>query len=243
MTREQAKIYAKLSREDIEKIDKGYAEHYDVICAFAAGKEIEVRYTDDDDWRDSGEDPDFFDELKLQYRVKPCEAKQAEPWKPKDDEKFFCVCGNGEVCSVAFDENFEADKEYLDFGNCFRTREEAEAARERVRAALKGETVSKTETIENKSHVVGLSEKLGEPSIAVFHCDGKGGEGGAILRGRGAAVELDGDKERVLTGLVFLFVSLFRRGFKAGTLEKVLEISTKHFYERGKKIKVEKIEL
>lgn len=242
MTREQAKIYAKLSREDIEKIDKGFAEHYDVLCAFAAGKEIEVRYTDDDDWRDSGEDPDFIDELALQYRVKPSAEHPAEPWKPKDGETYFFVCVDGTVRCTDFRKisgNGSIDPFHLGrikFGNCFRTRAAGVFARERVRAALKGETVSKTETVENKSHIAELYKKLGEPSIAVFHCDG-------IDKERGAAVELDGDKERVFIGLGFLFISLFRRGITADMLEKVLETSTKHFYEHGKKIKVEKIEV
>ena len=151
------------------------------------------------------EEPKFLEDFN--YRVKP-NTQPAEPWKPKDGEKYYCVSGGGDVVDVDFDANNINDREYVDFGNCFRTRKEAEAGRERVRAALKGETVSKTETVENKSHVVELSEKLGEPSIAVFHCDGKGGE-------RGAAVEFYGDKDRVLAGLGFLFISLFRRGFKA----------------------------
>lgn len=238
MNRNEAKIWTKLSREELREIGKiGYEKHYDFICAFGSGAEIESKHIEGTKWVEDNS-PDFFD--YMEYRVKQS-AQTAEQWKPQTGEKFFCVCGDGEVCLVDFEENFENDKEYVDFGNCFRTREEAEAARERVRAALKGETVSKTENVENKPHVVELSEKLGEPSIAVFHCDGKGVEGGAILKGRGAAVELDGDKERVLAGLGFLFISLFRRGIKADALEKVLEISTKHFYENGKKIKVEKI--
>ena len=48
---------------------------------------------------------------------------------------------------------------------------------------------------------------------------------------------------RVLEGLSFLFISLCLRGFKPDDLEKVLGIAIKHFYEHGKKIKVEKIEV
>lgn len=64
-------------------------------------------------------------------------AQPAEPWKPKEGERFFCICANGEVVSVHFHEGYEADSEHVAFGNCFRTREEAESARERVRVALK----------------------------------------------------------------------------------------------------------
>lgn len=238
MNRNEAKIFASIPREKLAVIEPKLDKHYDLICAFANGAEIEV-FRGMGYW-ETQEEPKFLEDFK--YRVKPRSAQHAEPWKPKEGEKFFCLHSDTSILSTVF-RYVHPYEELLSAGNCFRTREEAEAARERVRAALKGETLSKTETVENKSHVVELSEKLGEPSIAVFHCDGKGGEGGAILRGRGAAVELDGDKERVLTGLGFLFISLFRRGFKADALEKVLEISTKHFYEHGKKIKVEKIEV
>ena len=237
MNREQAKVYAKLSREDIEKIDKelidkGYSKHYDVLCAYSNGAEIEVaRRTNH--W-ESEKYPAFLEDFE--YRVKPENAEQSSTlWKPKQDEEFFFLDSDMSVISTIF-YGVPSYENLFSFGNCFRTREEAEAARERVRAALKGETVSKTENVENKSHVAELYEKLGEPSIAVFHCDGTDRE-------RGAAVELDGDKMRVLEGLSFLFISLCLRGFKPDDLEKVLGIAIKHFYEHGKKIKVEKIEV
>lgn len=104
-----------------------------------------------------------FTDRKLTEALKPVENQPdenqlAEPWKPQDGEKFFCVGGNGKVCS--FVKVFENDKEYISFGNCFRTREEAEAARERVRSALKGEALSKTEKVESlDGHELSDAEK------------------------------------------------------------------------------------
>lgn len=139
MTREQAKIYAKISREDLEKIDNGYAEHYYVLCAYANGEEIEVS-RETNRW-EAEKYPAFIEDFN--YRVKP-NMQPAEPWKPKNGDEYFCVCSSGEVGEVYFDDvNFTTDKKYIDFGNYFRTREEAEAARERVRAALKGGSVVK----------------------------------------------------------------------------------------------------
>lgn len=233
MNRNEAKIWAKLSREELKEIGKiEYEKHYDFICAFGSGAEIESKHIEGTKWVE-----DNYPEFRgyMEYRVKPSAEKPAEPWNPKNGEYYFFLSYDGEVIQSHWNGS-RCDIRSFEMGNCFRTRSDAEAARERVRAALKGETVSKTETVENKSHIAELYKKLGEPSIAVFHCDGTDRE-------RGAAVELDGDKKRVLEGLSFLFISLYRRGFKPDDLDKVLGIAIKHFYEHGKKIKVEKIEV
>lgn len=146
MTREEAQVYAKLSREDLMKINNGYAKHYDMICAFANGEEIEAFSVELKEWY-TVDDATF--NYVSKYRVKPKDVDQSsEPWKSKYGEQYFCIYGSGKVIGVNFhDETIDNDR--VSFGNCFRTREEAEAARERVRAALKGETISKMEKVES----------------------------------------------------------------------------------------------
>lgn len=146
MTREEAQVYVKLSREDLAKINSGYAKHYDTICAFANGEEIETFSIESNEWY-AVEDATF--NYVSKYRVKSNDVEQPTgQWKPKWGEQYFCIYGSGNVIGVNF-HNETIDNDHVSFGNCFRTREEAEAARERVRAALKGETISKMEKVES----------------------------------------------------------------------------------------------
>ena len=156
MTREQAQVYAKLSREDIEKIDKGYAKHYDMLCAFANGEEIEEKHRYTMNWFTT-ELPYFYPERD--YRVKPSAEQRAEKLKPKKGEKLFYVSAFGIVKPFEFDGSIESNI-IIDFGNYFRTREEAEAARERVFSAINKETLSKMETVESlDGHKLSDAEK------------------------------------------------------------------------------------
>ena len=60
-----------------------------------------------------------------------------KPW-PQYRDKYFCIQSTGYVTSTDYD-NHPIDNDRREFGNFFRTREEAEAALERVKKALKGE--------------------------------------------------------------------------------------------------------
>lgn len=140
MTREQAQVYAKMSREDIAKIDNGYAKHYDVLRAFANGEEIQLQINGER-WADI--DEAYFC-YSCEYRVKEREsgANTDEPWKPKDGRTYFFICADGDIKYADFRENDNVDPFHLgriELGNCFRTRAEAEEARERVKVALKGD--------------------------------------------------------------------------------------------------------
>lgn len=64
-------------------------------------------------------------------------VEEAPRWEPSKDEKYWYVENDGEV-TQSYWSNDVIDKNRHALGNCFRTREETEAARERVRAALKG---------------------------------------------------------------------------------------------------------
>lgn len=59
-----------------------------------------------------------------------------ERWKPKKGDEYFYVDKDGQVGEYHW-VGFWFDNILFDFGNCFRTREEAEAAAERVKEALK----------------------------------------------------------------------------------------------------------
>lgn len=58
------------------------------------------------------------------------------PW-PQRGDKYFCIQSTGYVTSEDYD-NYQIDNGRREFGNFFRTREEAESALERIRKALKG---------------------------------------------------------------------------------------------------------
>ena len=57
-------------------------------------------------------------------------------WKPKNGETIYYFDEIGQILSDRYDDF--SNSPLSDFGNCFRTREEAEAAVERVKKALKG---------------------------------------------------------------------------------------------------------
>lgn len=156
MTREQARTFLKLSKDDLEKINCGYAKHYEILKSFAYGDVVEGLVEEPDKWKEL-DDPTF--NFQFKYRVKPSAEQPAETWKPEIGEEFFIVNDRGELCSKKFC-GLLLDFKLTNFGNCFRTRAKAEAALERVRAALKGETVSKTENVESlDGHELSDAEK------------------------------------------------------------------------------------
>lgn len=65
-------------------------------------------------------------------------------WKPEDGEKFWCFDGFGYVIEDTYCKTYDDDK--LEFGNCFKTKDEAETAAEKVKDLLlsfQGTTQSK----------------------------------------------------------------------------------------------------
>lgn len=64
------------------------------------------------------------------------DGKGREPRWPQEGDKYFCIAVDGELDRLTFDRS-ESDRKLQDFGNFFRTEEEAEAALERVKQALK----------------------------------------------------------------------------------------------------------
>lgn len=63
------------------------------------------------------------------------DAKAPKPWKPKPGGMFYRVDNCGQVTPDTFHDVLE---DFFIAGNCYRTREEAEKAAERVRKAYRG---------------------------------------------------------------------------------------------------------
>lgn len=66
----------------------------------------------------------FYKEIKLQE------------WKPEFDDNWYFINANGEVIKGAWNNN-QIDNSCLEFGNCFSTFKEAEAARDKIKKILK----------------------------------------------------------------------------------------------------------
>lgn len=60
-----------------------------------------------------------------------------KPW-PQNNDRYYCISEGGLIYHTNFHDDYAFDNNRLSFGNCFRTREEAESALERVKKALKG---------------------------------------------------------------------------------------------------------
>lgn len=143
MKREEAKICMSIPREILKVIAPHIYKNLDIIQAYANGAEIQYRSKNEDEWEKAV--PLFREDFE--YRVKPSSEQPTTLWKPKDNERFLYVGLDGEVMDTRFNGTVFHHK-IVDFGNCFKSYEEAEEARERVRVALKGEVLSKTEIIE-----------------------------------------------------------------------------------------------
>ena len=66
---------------------------------------------------------EFYNEVKLQR------------WKPKYREDYYSITDRGDIVLGTWD-NTVVDKRHYDFGNCFRTFEEAEAAENKIKELL-----------------------------------------------------------------------------------------------------------
>lgn len=60
-----------------------------------------------------------------------------KPWPQKGD-KYYCLDSTGFIRDINY-ENYPLDNDRREFGNFFRTREEAEAALEKIKRVLKGD--------------------------------------------------------------------------------------------------------
>jgi hypothetical protein len=61
-----------------------------------------------------------------------------EIWKPKNEETYWIIQSTGNVYPNDWTGHY-VDEDYYEIGNCYKTKEEAEEARDRVLKAYKGE--------------------------------------------------------------------------------------------------------
>lgn len=82
----------------------------------------------------------FFDLLHDSNKEWDAENKQLVnwKWKPKFDEAYWVITTSGDVNFFIWREG-SADKDLFNFGNCFKTKEEAETMAEKFKKLLKGE--------------------------------------------------------------------------------------------------------
>lgn len=57
-------------------------------------------------------------------------------WRPEYGDKYFHIQGNGGIIKFTW-EDLMVDMKIFNFGNCFRTRAEAEMALKKIKAILK----------------------------------------------------------------------------------------------------------
>lgn len=138
MNREQAKIWAKIPRKELKIIAPNIDKHFDVLRAYANGKEIEVK--DLRDWHDI-EDPNFNE--NFEYRVKQDNDKSPKPYKLRNGDTYFFFSSDG---SIFISEwlNEQLDIRRLNFGNCFPTEVACKAAIKSIKELIK---LRKSDTI------------------------------------------------------------------------------------------------
>lgn len=110
--------------------------HAELIKAWADGAKIQFKNTKME-WKDWTVDYSPMWNPEDEFRIKP-EEPSNEPWKPKENEDFWLVGYEGCVYFSGSLPNL--NRKAVANGNCFRTKDEAQAAAERVKAALKGTT-------------------------------------------------------------------------------------------------------
>lgn len=65
-----------------------------------------------------------------------CWTKKQAPWEPKEDDIYYFFSGDLALCSSNYQENYQPAVDRHKYGNCFRTKGEAEQALEKVKALL-----------------------------------------------------------------------------------------------------------
>lgn len=64
-------------------------------------------------------------------------VKVEEPWKPQNGDSYYFVNEGGDVSDTNYYDTYSTDRRRVRCGNCFKTEDEAQAAAERVKKALK----------------------------------------------------------------------------------------------------------
>lgn len=80
----------------------------------------------------------FADIMEAINEYNETDGKGYEKQWPQNNDRYYCISEGGLIYHTNFHDDYAFDNNRLSFGNCFRTREEAESALERVKKALKG---------------------------------------------------------------------------------------------------------
>lgn len=143
MNRKEAEVWASIPRGKLKIVMPNLDNHFDVLVDYARGAQVQVLLVHTKEWIDDY-NPNFYD--MCQYRIKP--KQPSKQFKLKFGDMYFIVGRFGDIRKIEF-RNLETNNLDINFGNCFKTRIEAEAASERVRYALKGEVIPQKETTDS----------------------------------------------------------------------------------------------
>ena len=138
MDRKEAKIWASIPREKLAVIASHLDKHFDLLCAYANGAEIQLKFRDKRDWYTLNS-PDFNADGWAEYRVKPSTEQHAKRGEPKKGEQYFYLNMDGQITKTEWF-GWEYDKTLFNVGNCFRSYEDAKTAWNHVLKALKKRT-------------------------------------------------------------------------------------------------------
>lgn len=101
----------------------------------------------------------------LMKLIQKSNGSKGKVWKPEDNEKYFYVSGRG-VINICRWINDTTDNGCYEIGNCFKTKEEAEFALEKVKV----ETELRRFAEENNEHEIDWKNKKQEKWFIFYNC-------------------------------------------------------------------------
>lgn len=102
---------------------------------------------------------------QLMKLIKKSNGFKSKMWKPKRGELFFYISGRGYIFSSKWINSYICN-EYYSIGNCFKTKEEAEFALEKVRV----ETELRRFAEENNEYEIDWTDKKQEKWFISYNC-------------------------------------------------------------------------
>lgn len=102
---------------------------------------------------------------QLMKLIQKSNGSKSKMWKPKCGELFFYISGRGDIFSSIWINSYICS-EYYSIGNCFKTKEEAEFALEKVRV----ETELRRFAEENNEYEIDWKDKKQEKWFISYNC-------------------------------------------------------------------------
>lgn len=93
---------------------------------FGTIPQIEYYYNEEEKW----EEADLHWLILIMFSEENKIIKPA--WKPEDDEEFWYITPNGNICSMSYDSQATSDIVFFLIGNCFKNKKEAEENKEKM---------------------------------------------------------------------------------------------------------------